>query len=84
VTSPAGGPTTPDEIRDDIAKHRAELAETVDALSDKLNVKAQAQKKVKPHQTQLVAGGGAALSLLLVLRIRKSRKNRKLRKLKKR
>ena len=36
---------TPDEIREDIERTRAALAETVDELTDRLNVKHQAQVK---------------------------------------
>lgn len=36
---------TPDEIRDEIERTRAELAETVDELTERLNVKHQAQVK---------------------------------------
>lgn len=37
---------TPDEIQADIEQQRAQLAGTLDALSAKLDVKAQAQAKV--------------------------------------
>jgi hypothetical protein len=36
---------TPDEIREDIERTRAELADTVDELTERLNVKHQAQRK---------------------------------------
>jgi uncharacterized protein DUF3618 len=41
----ADGPSDPEAIRADIEQARTELADTVDALSDKLNVKAQAAGK---------------------------------------
>ena len=51
--------TTPDEIREDIELHRAELAQTVDLLADQLhvkaNVKATAAKKVEPLRKLLEA-----------------------------
>lgn len=39
-------PATPDELRADIEQARADLAESVDALSDKLDVKGQATATV--------------------------------------
>lgn len=42
---PSGDPKI-DEVRADIAATRAELQDTVDALTDKLDVKKQAGKKV--------------------------------------
>jgi hypothetical protein len=68
--------TTPEEIRTDIVQHRAELAETVDLLADKLNVKAQAAKKVEPLQPYkgyLYAGAGGFVALLVLLKVRKAR-----------
>ncbi|WP_375433222.1 DUF3618 domain-containing protein [uncultured Friedmanniella sp.] len=41
-----GADATPEEIEADIAATRARLAESVDALADKVDVKAQAQHKV--------------------------------------
>ena len=48
-TTPAGpGPdATPEEIEADIAATRARLAGNVDALADKVDVKARAQDKVE-------------------------------------
>lgn len=48
-TTPAGpGPdATPEEIEADIAATRARLADNVDALADKVDVKARAQDKVE-------------------------------------
>ncbi len=39
-------PTSPEEIESDIEQQREDLAETIDALSAKLDVKSQAQHKV--------------------------------------
>ena len=50
-------PTTPEEIRAEIESTRAELADTVDQLTDKFDVKAQAQHKVDDVKQSL---GGAA------------------------
>jgi len=44
--SPPGPDASPDEIEADIAETRARLADSVDALADKVNVKARAQEKV--------------------------------------
>lgn len=70
-------------IRRDIERTRAELAGTVDALSDKLNVKKQASDKVDvaktavvDHQREVAIGGGVAAALVvlvLVIRRRRSR-----------
>ncbi len=68
--------TDPEQLRAEIEHTRADLAETVDALSAKLDVKAQAAHKVgevkaavvnaatkaKPYRRQLV---GAASGLLV-------------------
>jgi hypothetical protein len=37
--------TTPDEIKADIEQTRAQLADTVDALTDRLDVKARATER---------------------------------------
>ncbi len=61
-SSGAATPSDPDAIRADIEQTRAELAQTVDALSDKLNVKAQAAGKVgaaKDAAKQKVAGAAS-------------------------
>lgn len=54
MTSPTGSDTTPPgkdadaaEIQADIERTRADLGSTVEALSEKLDVKAQAQNKVQ-------------------------------------
>ena len=47
-TQPAPGPgATPAEIEADLAATRARLADNVDALADKVDVKARAQDKVE-------------------------------------
>ena len=57
------------ELREDIAQHRRELADTVDALAQKLDVKArlktQAQAKAVAWQPYAVPAGGAASLALL-------------------
>ena len=49
--SPPGPDASPDEIEADIARTRARLADSVDALADKVNVKARAQEKVDEVKT---------------------------------
>jgi len=44
--APLGADASPDQIEADIAETRARLADSVDALADKVNVKARAQEKV--------------------------------------
>ena len=46
VRSLSGEPQTPDQIEAEIEVQREQLAETIDALSAKLDVKSQAQAKV--------------------------------------
>jgi len=69
-----------DEVKSDIEQARAELAATVDALSDKLDVKARASDKVaevktklEPHRTQIIAGAVGAVVLVVIVRWRRSR-----------
>ena len=45
--SPPGPDASPDEIEADIARRRARLADSVDALAERLDVKARAQEKVE-------------------------------------
>ena len=47
VRSVSGEAQTPDQIEAEIEVQRAQLAETIDALSAKLDVKSQAQAKVE-------------------------------------
>lgn len=49
-----------DEVRADIAATRAELQDTVDALSAKLDVKAQANKKVEAAKDKVADAAGQA------------------------
>ncbi len=52
MTSPSG-PQTPDELRAEIERTRTELGSTVDALSEKLDVKAQAKHRVDAAKTSV-------------------------------
>lgn len=45
--------TDPDRIEQDIRRHRENLAETVDELSDRLDVKAQARRRVESARAQV-------------------------------
>ena len=67
---------TPEEIRREIEQTRRELADTVDALSHKANVKEQARLKKQEVQERLssnpqpllvAVGGGVALLVALWL-----------------
>lgn len=66
--------TDTDAIKSDIEQHRAELAETVEALAGKLDVKARAGEKVAPVKPFVapVAGVLAVLAVLLVVKKRRS------------
>ena len=79
--------SSPEQIEADIERQREELAETVDALHAKLNVKTRAKEKAadlkerattdqgKPRP-EVLAGAAAAAALvvgLVVLRVRRSR-----------
>ena len=46
----------PAQIEADIARHRAELGETVDELAERLDVKKQAQHKIESVKAQLGQG----------------------------
>lgn len=66
-----------DQLREEIEQTRAELAQTVDALSAKLDVKAQAKQraddlktKVEPYRVQLAAGAAALVVVFVALKIR--------------
>lgn len=59
------------ELREDIAQHRQDLAETVDALAAKLDVKSRATAKLvelKPVLVPALAGLGGLTLLLVVVR----------------
>lgn len=70
--------STPDDIQADIELQRAHLAQTVDQLSHKLDVKAQGKAKVddlkdrattddgKPRP-EVIAGAAAALTAFVLL-----------------
>lgn len=76
----ASDPRSPEQIEAEIAAQREQLADTVDALTHKLDVKSQAQAKVadvkdrattpegKPRPEVLAAAGSlAAMALVLAV-----------------
>jgi hypothetical protein len=67
---------TPEEIQREIERTRRELADTVDALSHKADVKEQArlkkqevQQRVSSNPVPLAAVIGGGIALLLVIRL---------------
>jgi cobalamin biosynthesis Mg chelatase CobN len=58
---------TPDEIEADIEQQRAQLAGTLDALSAKLDVKAQAQAKVAEVKNRATTESGRPRTELIVV-----------------
>lgn len=74
---PAPEPADTEAIQSEIERTRAELGETVAALADKADVKAQASAKADAlKQRAPVIAGGAGLLALLVLRRRRRRRRR--------
>jgi hypothetical protein len=77
--------STPEEIQADIERQRQDLAQTVDQLGHKLDVKAQAREKVadvrnrattddgKPRPEVLGAAAAVVLGLGLVIWLRRRR-----------
>ena len=55
MTDTAETPQSPDEIRAEIEQTRAELGQTVDALTSKLDVKAQAHDRVDAAKATVAA-----------------------------
>jgi hypothetical protein len=64
-----GQQQTPEELRREIERTRRELGDTVDALSQKADVKQQ----VASHSTPLAAAIGGLIALLVLLRILRRR-----------
>ncbi len=58
------------ELRSDIEAHRAELAATVDALAQKLDVKTRLKARVVELKVPLAAGAAAIVALVVVKRVR--------------
>ena len=81
----AAGLDEKDAVRADITATRDELASTVDALSDKLDVKARAghrvhqlSAKAAPHRGKILAGTALTLLALVVARRRRAAQRRML------
>ena len=55
------GPNDPDAIREEIERTRDDLAETVDALHAKLDVKGQARAKLDQVKSQATTASGKPL-----------------------
>lgn len=78
-----GSSPTPQELEREVERNREELARTVDALHDKLDVKAHAQQRVarlkdsattddgKPRPAVLGAVGAAAAGIALLVWLRR-------------
>ena len=71
---------TPEELRREIERTRRELGDTVDALSQKADVKQQArqkkdevQERVRSNPTPLAAAVGGLVALLILRRLLKRR-----------
>jgi len=74
------GQQTPEELRREIERTRRELGDTVDALSQKADVKQQArqkkdevQQRVASNPKPLAAAIGGLIALLVLLRIVRNR-----------
>ena len=67
MSDQAETPATPEQLRRDIERHRAELAETVELLGAKLDVKSRASARLTELRPTLITYGGAALGLVAVV-----------------
>lgn len=56
-----------DEIQDDIEQTRQRLGETVDELSERLNVKSRAKQKVAANSQVVSLGAGIAAAAIVGL-----------------
>lgn len=71
-------PRTKEEIEADLAETRDHLAETVDALGHKLDVKSRSRDKAvelkENHGRELVLGGVALVVVIVSLRVWKAKR----------
>jgi len=65
-TSPTPAADDPEEIRSEIERTRAELADTVDALHSKLDVKAHAKARIAQLKETATTDSGRPRSEVLV------------------
>lgn len=79
--NPSGNPSGHDvaALQSDIERTREELAETVDALAAKLDVKARLRDRAttadgRPEPALLVAGGVAVALVVVLLVVRRRRR----------
>jgi type VI protein secretion system component VasF len=74
MTDVSGTPSSPEELEAQIEEQREQLAETVDQLSRKLDVKAQARERLdRVTPSQVAAFVGAAFIVGALVWWRKSR-----------
>ena len=70
-------PRSKQDIEADLAETREHLAETVDSLQRRMDLKSRAEAKVtairRDHGPQLVAAGGVLVVLAVVLVVRRRR-----------
>jgi hypothetical protein len=72
----AAGLSEQDIVRTEIEQARADLAETVDALHHKLDVKAQVKAKLDavPPRTRIIAGAAAAALVTVIVVLKRRRR----------
>lgn len=78
ATEPEPEPRSKEEIEADLAETREHLAETVDALGHKLDVKTRSRDKAvelkENHGRELVLGGAALIAVIVVIRVWKAKR----------
>lgn len=81
MSDPHGGatPQDPDQLRADIERTRAELADTVDALTERLDVKSRAQARVEeiahdPRARNVGIGVAVAAAAAIALMVWRKRR----------
>ncbi|MCU1603526.1 MAG: hypothetical protein JWO22_4235 [Frankiales bacterium] len=70
MTAESATPESVTAIRSDIEQHRADLAASVDALAQKLDVKTKLQAKLVELRIPLAAGAAALVALVVVRKVR--------------
>ncbi|MDP9181568.1 MAG: DUF3618 domain-containing protein [Actinomycetota bacterium] len=64
-----------EDLQKDIAEHRQELADTVDALAYKLDVRARLKERITAHRRLLPPALGAGALLVVVTVVRRRRRS---------